>query len=373
MAKLGELFVDLGVNSGNALNSLTNFSLKFLALKTAAEQFGKVFDGLFGDVARFGQELVKINTTTGMSEQWLQRIKYRAEQTGTSLETVVQTIKNLQSENAKILMGEGNISPYQKLGIDMSKMRAPAELLDEIMAKVLRLQPAFQQAMLAEFGISEDILFMYQQKNIKINDSLLLTEKEVEDLNQMNKEWIALKQTVESGYNKTVAQSAESINGMIRTVREMLNTFIDLKNKTGGWGSALVAELDIFINYLKKLGEDSKFFKFFSGFVDNLKSIGSVLGEAVAHAVYYTGEGINAGVSAFKEWDRIEAGTVDASLVNPTQSLNNYTGGSVIYNDNSQTTINTSEGAREYERLNNQRIDKTKSEVGTIELLSRRG
>lgn len=314
MAKLGELFVDLGVNSGNALNSLTNFSIKFLAVKNAAQQFGNVVDGLFGDTARYGQELVKMNSITGLSTEWFQKMKFRAEQTGSSLETVVGTLKELQRENAKILMGEGNISPFQKLGIDMSKMREPVQLLDEVMDKVLRLQPAFRQAMLSELGISEEILFMYQQKTLEVGKSLQLTKEEIDSLSELSKEWEYTKQTISAWWDKKIAGMSDVFRGILAGFRMGFGTG---ENQTG---SSQELELSV--------GDNAK-----------NKTFGETAQDYFAN----------------------------------TEPMYNYGGSTVTYNDNSNTTINTSDGASQYEKLNREKINKTKSEFSNVEMISRRG
>ena len=321
--KLGELFVDLGVNSGNALNSLTNFSIKFLAIKNAASQFADSLDALFGDTARFGQQLVKNNYITGLSVEWMQKMKYRAEQAGSSLEDVLTTMKNLQKANADILMGQGNIAPFQKLNIDMSRLRQPAELLDDIMSKIMRLEPAFRQAMLSELGISENILHMYTQRTAEIDKQLLLTREEAEELNLLNRDWVRLQQTFSAGWDKFLGGVADELRLIIGLFQKLTETVF------GGIGN---------------VWDDS---------VEGVKSFFGRINELFTK-------------------DNMTKINPDADLYD-FNNMGVSTGASVVYNDNSQTTINTSDGPREYERITNNKIDKNRSEIGNLELFSRRG
>lgn len=305
--KLGELFVDLGVNSGNALNSLTNFSIKFLAVKNAASQFADSIDGLFGDTARYGQQLIKNNFITGQSIGWMQKMKFRAEQVGASFEDVIGTLKNLQKANADILMGQGNIAPFQKLNIDMSKLREPSQLLDEIMSKLMRLEPAFRQALASELGISEQVLFMYQQKTLEMDKQLLLTQEEADALNQLNKDWIHLQQSIGAWWDKKIAGMSDFFRGMMSLVK---------------LGLGITNESD-----------------------------GSVEGKSLTDLLR----------------EQADLADVNAPL------SGGGVGASVVYNDNSQTTINTSDGVAQHEKIANNKVDRTKNQISNLELFSRRG
>ena len=313
--KLGELFVDLGVNSGNALNSLTNFSLKFLAIKNAASQFADSIDGLFGDTARYGQQLIKNNFITGQSIGWMQKMKFRAEQVGASFEDIIGVLKNLQKANADILMGQGNIAPFQKLNIDMSKLREPSQLLDEIMSKLMRLEPAFRQALASELGISEQVLFMYQQKTLEMDKQLLLTQEEADALNQLNKDWIHLQQSIGAWWDKKIAGMA-------------------------GFFSGIMALVKLGLGIENPVPEDKK--------IPNGMSLTDFL----------------------REQSNVDTSTL-ADVSAPLSG--GGVGASVVYNDNSQTTINTSDGVAQHEKIANNKVDRTKNQISNLELFSRRG
>lgn len=348
--KLGELFVDLGVNSGNALNSLTNFSIKFLALKTAASQVAGVVDDLFGGTMKYGQQLEKMNFMTGVSVEWMQKMKFSAEQVGSSFETVIGTLKNLQQENAKLMMGKGgNASPYGILNIDVSRLRDPTELLDEIMAKVMRLEPAFKQAMLAELGISEDILFMYEQRTAKISEGLLLTKEEVEQVNELRKEWVALGGAIGAAWDKFTAKGAGIFRVIVRGLATMFGA--DLEDDENLPSTKNLRKVDVKkVDKRKELGDIWDSFKnnIFAGEVKSSQDSGSVEIETIPQE------------------DNLD-------YFNRTEPMYSYGGATVTYNDNSQTTINTSEGVEQYAKIAKEKVDKTKSEFGNIELFSRRG
>lgn len=353
--KLGELFVDLGVNSGNALNSLTNFSLKFLAIKNAASQFADSIDGLFGDTARYGQQLIKNNFITGQSIGWMQKMKFRAEQVGASFEDVIGTLKNLQKANADILMGQGNIAPFQKLNIDMSKLREPSQLLDEIMSKLMRLEPAFRQALASELGISEQVLFMYRQKTLEMDKQLLLTQEEADALNQLNKDWIHLQQSIGAWWDKKIAGMAGVFSGLMSFVK--LGLGIENPNPDG----EKIPEGMSLTDFLKA---DGKTDDSVQGKPDGLVDSANI-GNEVDDNIYK-------GLSGQELSDYIRDVNSDVfdynrSLLGLQPSTN------ISYSDNSQTIINTSDGVAQHEKIANNKVDRTKNQISNLELFSRRG
>lgn len=383
--KLGELFVDLGVNSGNALNSLTNFSIKFLAVKNAASQFADSIDGLFGDTARYGQQLIKNNFITGQSIGWMQKMKFRAEQVGASFEDVIGTLKNLQKANADILMGQGNIAPFQKLNIDMSKLREPSQLLDEIMSKLMRLEPAFRQALASELGISDQVLFMYQQKTLEMDKQLLLTQEEADALNQLNKDWIHLQQAVGAWWDKKIAGMTGFFSGLMSLVK--LGLGIENPNPSGEKVPAGMSLTD----YLKANGEVGNTDK-------NPNPTGEKIPEGMSLTDFLRADG--------KTDDAVQSkpyGLVDSTNIGNEVDDNIYKGLSgqelsdyirdvnsdvfdynrsllgllpstnISYSDNSQTIINTSDGVAQHEKIANNKVDRTKNQISNLELFSRRG
>lgn len=347
--KLGELFVDLRVNSGNALNSLTNFSIKFLAVKNAASQFADSIDGLFGDTARYGQQLIKNNFITGQSIGWMQKMKFRAEQVGASFDDVIGTLKNLQKANADILMGQGNIAPFQKLNIDMSKLREPSQLLDEIMSKLMRLEPAFRQALASELGISEQVLFMYQQKTLEMDKQLLLTQEEAEALNQLNKDWIHLQQAIGAWKDKIIAGLAGFFSGFMSVVK--LGLGIENPNPSG----EKIPEGMSLLDYLKANGEIVN-----AGEVVNA---GDDVGEDEEIYGGLTGQDLNDYIRDVNS----DVFDYNRSLLGLPPSTN------ISYSDNSQTIINTSDGVAQHEKIANNKVDRTKNQISNLELFSRRG
>lgn len=361
--KLGELFVDLGINSGNALNSLTNFSIKFLALKNAASQFGDVFDALFGSTAKYGQQLTHNNMLTGQSVEWMQKMKFRAEQVGGSLEDVMSTMRHLQKMNADVLMGKGLPEAIGRLNIDISKMREPTELLDEIMSKLMRLEPGFRDALAQELNISENIVKLYMDKTAELDKQLYLTEDEVKELNELQKEWMALSNAVEATWDKAIAKITKYARVVVRGLATLFGAnFEDEENLPS---TRNLRTLDV-----KKVEDKKNIGDIWDSFKKNIGVF--QIDEAKDSDVPHVNNSDDyEGLTGQELSDFIREGNPEVFDYNrslfglpPLSNIN--------YNDNSQVVINTSEGTKQYEQIAINTTDKRKREISRLEQISRR-
>lgn len=369
--KLGELFVDLGVNSGNALNSLTNFSIKFLALKNAASQFGEVFDALFGATAKYGQQLTHNNMLTGQSVEWMQKMKFRVEQVGGSLEDVMATMRHLQKMNADVLMGKGLPEAIGKLNIDVSKMREPTELLDEIMSKLMRFEPGFRDALVQELNISENIVKLYMDKTAELDEQLYLTEDEVKELNKLQKEWVALSNAVGATWDKAIAKITKYARVVVRGLASIFGVNFEDEESLPSTKNSRTYDV-------KKIEDKKTIDDLWGSFKKNIGTfqIGEEKDSDIPQANnmendFYDDSGDYEGLTGQELNDFIREGNPEVFDYNrslfglpPLSNIN--------YNDNSQVIINTSEGAKQYEQIAINATDKRKREVSRLEQTSRR-
>lgn len=379
--KIGELFVDLGVNAGNSINTLTQFSIKFLAIKNMAQQMVGLFDELFGGTARFGQGLYNQNQITGMSVKLMQELANKEKQLGVAAGTTLNSLKAVQKANADILQGQGNAKPFQKLGIDVSRLRQPQELLDEIMQKILKLEPAFQQTMLSEFGLSQDLLVLWKEQGIKLREDLLLTQQDTSKLNELQKTATALKQTFSAIFDKTVVENA---NGIIEALKSMTHWMAENKEIVMGvieaFGLLLGAKM---IAALVAWGAASA-----AALAPWLALAGAVVG--IQKLIEWMDE--KSGIKADRELNldkkkvsfsdfidmakdphneeliREKLGEENWNKVIASQQMR----GNTTITDNSQVIINTTDGPEAYQKIATQKNTELKAQLSNAELLGAR-
>lgn len=293
--KIGELFVDLDFRSGGALNKLTNFSVKFLALKAAAGQLGDTFDAMFGSMIRGVVEMDNLNNTTGLNIEKMQKWKAVAEQNNVAFGDVISSLKNLQSASADIMLGKGNAAPFVQLGIDMTRPREAFELLNEIRARIGEIKdPGLRRNLLQEMGVSENMLILFKNFNGYFDKNLQLTKDERAAVMDLNKEWIALKQTAGFAWDKVFAQGAAGAAKFIKTIRGIITEYSGLITGTKDLGQTLEKVFQDLNQSLKKMAEDNAFIHAITTLADALHQVGEWLGIGTAYAV----QGWNAMVGA---------------------------------------------------------------------------
>ena len=215
--KLGELFVDLGVDSGNALNSLAMFSGKFLTLGKMAQEVTRAIGGLYGGMTDYVVGLRNQNLITGVSIDAMQKLKFRADQLGISYEGVFNSLKAIQKANANILMGKGGYSGFQKLNIEVNRLRNPLELMNETMEKLVKYQPAFRNAIMDEIGLNKELYILYTQKSKALDESLLITKEDTSSVSELKKEWESVSNSIDLGFKKILISTAPILKDILGT------------------------------------------------------------------------------------------------------------------------------------------------------------
>lgn len=296
--KLGELFIDLDFRTGGAINKLTNFSIKFLALKTAASQIGDTFDKMFGSVIDGVVQMENLNDVTGFNIEKMQKWKAVAEQNNVAFEDIVSGLKNLQQASADIMMGQGNAAPFTKLGIDMSRPREAFDLLNEIRTKIFQIKDAgLRRNLLQEMGLSENMLVLFKNFNGYFDKSLQLTAKERASVMELNKEWIALKQTLGFGWDKFWSKFADETAQGVKSVRELFTLLAS--GEVPDWLKKLG---DYFKNVVNSSEGLSQFARDIKGIGKDLEDMIDVIdrkGEIIKEFFKGFGEGVWKGISEF--------------------------------------------------------------------------
>lgn len=333
-----------------------------------AQEVANAFDNMFGDVMRYGVELSNTNKITGISTKLMQEMKYKADQLGVSYDSWLGSLKSIQKANADIMMGQGNYAGFQKLGISMNTIRNPAELLAEVMDRVSSLEPAFRRAIMAEVGIAEEAYLLYTEKAKALRGSLLLSEKDISNQKELNKEWTYLTQTIGASWNRILLDNNEELRKAVSYVTGLVEKAIDFKEESGGWGKSIISGMNELKNWFDNMAKDNIIFRFFDLVGGGLKAGFDLGSEMIGQALVFGQEGLlkpwirslsmeNLQDPNFNPWGEM------AAAFNQTAGIRNVT-----ISDNSQTIINTSDGAGQYTAIQDEKSRSLKSQLGTVEL-----
>lgn len=192
--KIGELFVKIGIKGGKESISKMKGLMK-TTLATKAAMLGTVvaLAKMSQEARRFAMNMEVFQANTGLSGQMLQKMSYQAAQAGVSLDNLGATLQHIQKMSTQIAFGEGNIKPFQMLGIDPHQ--DPVKILNQIGQAIRKYQnePAKIREIVDGFGISNELYYMLlQSQTEELEEQFLLKQKDQQTLVKLNKEWYKL-------------------------------------------------------------------------------------------------------------------------------------------------------------------------------------
>ena len=222
---------------------------------------------------QFNQSLTmqKFADDTGQSVEEMQKWKAVAQQVSGAGATVAESIRAISSNQAKIRLGQGNISGYQLLGIDSRS--DPFKVLEAIRTKTQGLSQSMRRNIAGQFGISNDLVKTLELTNEQFDEmaanAFVIPSSNIEAMNKAR----GSLETVKNAVNFLVAKFVTALAPSIEAVSKKVATFVrehgtkliewiqyairtitrvaDLINKTVqntvGWKNALLALAVVFI------------------------------------------------------------------------------------------------------------------------------
>lgn len=291
---------------------------------------------------QFNQSLTmqKFADDTGQSVEEMQKWKAVAQQVSGAGATVAESIRAISSNQAKIRLGQGNISGYQLLGIDSRS--DPFKVLEAIRTKTQGLSQSMRRNIAGQFGISNDLVKTLELTNEQFDEmaknAFVIPQGNIEAMNKARGSLETVKNAVNfltAKFVTALAPSIEAVSKKVSTfVREhgaklaewiqktvtMIMRIADLIDKTIrntiGWKNAILALVAVFIMlnasvmlpvaalvlfmailediYLYSQGKDSLIGRFLEGFPALKKIFDGLLGsvQLLAEAIksIFTGD-----------------------------------------------------------------------------------
>lgn len=201
--KIGEFFVGLGVdldNKDNAklndfIRAMGNLDLKSISAIAGLSSVFLILKKVTDQTIRAGMSLSNFNIETGHSTQKLQQWSFIAEQVGASAGDIESAVKSLSYATAQIKLGQGNIAPFQMLGI--SPDQDPFKILLKIRERIKGLDPSMTRLILSQLGLSESMLLVLNASDDQIDTikkQYYLNEKQIIQVREMRRVWVELRQ-----------------------------------------------------------------------------------------------------------------------------------------------------------------------------------
>lgn len=231
--ELGELYVEFGSKGLNVLTKglgslSTGFNLAVAGAKKAADEIIKMSENAGKNVTG----LDKISTVTGMTVDQLQKLKAWAQVNNVEFDKFIGQIETLQQAVINARMGGKEAQGLAKLGLSTRDLdfNEPIKALDTIRQKIQQLQPVEATWALTQLGLSQDMLYAFQQGNESIDQRLLLTDQELGLAREQQQEWNKLKATWDAAQQKFITNQGWVNNAIEKTI-DLITEFVLSANK----------------------------------------------------------------------------------------------------------------------------------------------
>lgn len=175
---------------------------------------------------QFNQSLAmqKFADDTGQSVEEMQKWKAVAQQVSGAGATVAESIRAISSNQAKIRLGQGNISGYQLLGIDSRS--DPFEVLEALRKKTQGLSQSMRRNIASQFGISNDLVKTLELTNEEFDklaaNAFVIPAGNIEAMNKAR----ASLETVKNAVNFLVAKFVTALAPSIDTISKKIAEFV---------------------------------------------------------------------------------------------------------------------------------------------------
>lgn len=235
--KLGELFVQLGVDSGGAFNTLSNFAFKFNNVSTLAEKMQKSLENFGGakSMAEFSQSVLDLAKNLNLSTNNIQGLRRAALVSRADFTSMTSKMAEFEKRRINFIMGKdaGFLSEYAKYGLtgkDILASKDPAEVMRKVIGALSRVRSERErQALISSAGFSVREMKGWQEyfKNQKKYDE-----------NENNLTYEQLKQN--ENLNESLATLSTKFEDIGRSLQENLMPTIDnIIGKTNEFADAI--------------------------------------------------------------------------------------------------------------------------------------
>jgi hypothetical protein len=224
MASIADLFIKLGVKTDatqlNKINAtVTNIRNKtllmagaFTGATIAIEKF--VDSGLRGVVA-----LKNINLQTGLSIEKLQRLQQIGQLANLSLtpEQITNSVAALQKSLKSLEIGQGNIAPFQLLGIDPRGQDA-FSVIEQLRENIKGIDPSIATAQISNLGLNAEfinILKLSNEEFEKLGNNIFLSKKQRDDIDRVGTSIKALSLRFKALKDQAIARLAPDLDKLV--------------------------------------------------------------------------------------------------------------------------------------------------------------
>jgi hypothetical protein len=225
MASIGELFIELGVKADTQQINKVDAGVK--SLRSNLLLVSAAFTGAVVALDRFVNSALKgvvslqnLNAQTGLSIQKLQQFQQAGQLSNLALsaDQIAQSIGNVQKNIAAIRIGQGDISPFQLLGVDVAGQDAFG-VIEQLRGAIQGLDPATATNLISQIGLSPDfinILRLSRKEFELLSENTFLNPKQRADIDKVGTSIKALQLRFKALKDQAVAKIAPELNKLVQ-------------------------------------------------------------------------------------------------------------------------------------------------------------
>jgi hypothetical protein len=244
-SKLGELFVDIGSSGlGTLVKGLNTLSTSFLVTKNAATQFTKPIINMSKTATQGVIGLDKISSVMGLTVDELQRLQVWTKLNNVSFGDFIGQLQNAQQKIMDVRTGMAEApAGLSRLGLTAFDFdpHDPLGFLNTIMEKISTLDNVTAASALRWLGLSEDLIYTWQQGNQVFDERLLLDDRELENLRKQQSAWNTLGVSLQAAFSKWIANQDKATNKLIN-LTDNTSGLVDVVNEDLAPALGIVAE-----------------------------------------------------------------------------------------------------------------------------------
>jgi len=224
MASVGELFISLGIKADEASLKRVDNGIKSIRNGTIA--LGAAFAGAVVGLDRFVDgslrgvvALQNLSNQTGLAIEELQKWQQAGQLSNLAIsaDQIAQSIGNVQQNLSQIRLGQGDITPFQLLGVNVGQ--DAFGVLDELRGSIKGLDNATATNLLTQIGLTPDfinILKLSRQEFEELSENTFLNPKQRENIDRVGTSIKALKLRFIALKDQAVAKIAPQLNELVQ-------------------------------------------------------------------------------------------------------------------------------------------------------------
>jgi hypothetical protein len=225
MASIADLFITLGVKADT--KALNNVGSAIKGLRTNALLLAGAFTGAVFSLDRFVNSalsgvvaLQNINAQTGLSIEKLQQFQQAGQLSNLALsaDQIAQSIGNVQKNLSLLKIGQGNIAPFQLLGVDVRGQDAFG-VIEQLRDSIQGIDPALATNLISQIGLSPDfinLLKLSREEFEALGENVFLSGKQRGDIDKVGTSIKALSLRLKALKDQAVAKLAPELDKLVK-------------------------------------------------------------------------------------------------------------------------------------------------------------